>query len=187
MDGFINLPKSPSKAKELNSLYYYTGKMCKNGHINKRLTSNAGCVDCLKERKDLFRKQPENKEKEAKTKRAWYELNRDKELIRMKKWREMNKESHLANLKKYRKSNPQIYAAHAAKRRASILQRTPKWLSKNHLEEIKDIYKSSPEGFHVDHIVPLKGDDVSGLHVPWNLQLLPAAINLQKSNNYIGV
>lgn len=187
MDDFSNLPKSPAEAKENNSLYYYTGKTCKNGHITKRLASNAGCIECLKERKNVFRARPENKAKEAKTKQKWYERNRDQELVRMKEWRERNKGYHLSNLKEYRKNNPEIYAAHAAKRRASVLQRTPDWLTQDHLEEIKDIYKSSPDGFHVDHIVPLQGSAVSGLHVPWNLQILPASINIQKSNNYIGV
>lgn len=63
-----------------------------------------------------------------------------------------------------------------------IVQRTPLWAS---LENIYEIYKNCPCGYHVDHIIPLKGKLVSGLHVETNLQYLLAQENKIKSNNYI--
>lgn len=58
---------------------------------------------------------------------------------------------------------------------------TPKW---SNALVIAEIYKNRPEGYHVDHIIPLNGKLVSGLHVPENLQYLTAKENLQKSNKY---
>ena len=51
-------------------------------------------------------------------------------------------------------------------------------------EKIKEIYNNTPDGHHVDHIVPLNGKNVSGLHVWYNLQYLPATKNLRKSNKF---
>lgn len=69
-----------------------------------------------------------------------------------------------------------------AKRRAKKLHATPKWLSREDKIKIKTIYMTCPEGYHVDHIIPLQGEAVSGLHVPWNLQCIPAEVNIAKSN-----
>ena len=85
--------------------------------------------------------------------------------------------------KQYRESEEgqALRKANEAKRRASKLQRTPKWAN---LGAIRDIYKNCPEGYHVDHIIPLQGEYVSGLHVENNLQYLSAHENLSKSNKF---
>lgn len=72
-----------------------------------------------------------------------------------------------------------------ARKRANRRNAIPKWLTKEQRQEIKDIYLNCPEGFHVDHIVPIAGKDVKGLHVPWNLQYLTVAENLSKNNKFI--
>jgi 5-methylcytosine-specific restriction endonuclease McrA len=95
------------------------------------------------------------------------------------------------NTKKHYKNNKLKYDVRDAKRRADKMQRTPRWIKDVFVKEIFIIYnraklikKFTGESWHVDHIVPLKGEKVSGLHVPWNLQLLPAAENLAKSNKF---
>jgi len=66
-------------------------------------------------------------------------------------------------------------------RRSGISQQTPSWANK---EAIKFFYECCPAGCHVDHIIPLRGKTVSGLHVETNLQWLPAAENHRKSNKF---
>lgn len=93
----------------------------------------------------------------------------------------------------YQKQNSDIIASISAKRRASLLGATPKWLTEEHYASIRKIYneakritQESGEAHHVDHIVPLQGKTVCGLHVPWNLQILSANKNITKSNKFIG-
>lgn len=81
----------------------------------------------------------------------------------------------------YSKDNRGKRNAHEAKRRASKLQRTVSWAN---LEAIKELYKNCPEGYHVDHIIPLQGKNVSGLHIETNLQYLTAEANLKKGNDF---
>lgn len=85
----------------------------------------------------------------------------------------------------YQQTNAHVYAYHAARRRSSLKNATPLWLSSADLISIKQIYKQAKEqNMQVDHIVPLKGNNVCGLHVPWNLQLLTKKENRAKSNKF---
>lgn len=81
----------------------------------------------------------------------------------------------------YRKEHLKEFAARNAKYKAATLQRTPSWAN---LNKIKEIYRTCPEDYHVDHIVPLQGELVSGLHVEYNLQHLPAFDNISKGNKF---
>ncbi len=63
-----------------------------------------------------------------------------------------------------------------------IMERTPEWAE---LGLIAKFYQNCPSGYHVDHIIPLRGKYVSGFHVLSNLQYLPAIENIKKGNRYI--
>lgn len=82
--------------------------------------------------------------------------------------------------KQWKKENWGTYKVYLASRKARVKLATPKWADRL---EIQEIYASCPQGFHVDHIVPLNGKIVSGLHVPWNLQHLEASENMSKGRN----
>jgi hypothetical protein len=108
-------------------------------------------------------------------------------------WYVANKEEYKRKQREdskiWRKENKDKHRAQQAKRRCSKLERTPAWLSDKQLEEIKWKYSTAchmemltGEKYHVDHIVPLQGELVSGLHVPWNLRVITAQSNLSKSN-----
>jgi len=99
-------------------------------------------------------------------------------------WRDENPEKHREYNKKYKEENRGYYNAKQAERKAMQLQRTPKWLTLEDLKAMEEIYKTCPEGYHVDHILPLNGDTVSGLHCPANLQHLSAADNIRKRNKH---
>ena len=77
----------------------------------------------------------------------------------------------------------------SAKRRCDLLQRTPPWAN---LKKIERVYMLrnwvadfTGKDYHVDHVIPLKGEFISGLHVAENLQILPATENLAKHNNWV--
>lgn len=82
-------------------------------------------------------------------------------------------------------------ATKEATRRFKKSQATPSWLTEEQNQKIeylywlcKDLEFVSGQKYHVDHIVPLKNKKVCGLHVPWNLQILPSDINISKGNRY---
>ena len=133
-------------------------------------------------------------------------LNRDSRLAKAKQWRDENKDKQLASIKAWRENNPGRYEsiikdwcnrnkdkvnAKWMKRNAAKKNRTPNWLTDDQLWMIEQAYDIAAKRtlslgitFHVDHIVPLQGKIVSGLHVPWNLQVIPAKLNQQKSNRF---
>jgi hypothetical protein len=91
----------------------------------------------------------------------------------------------------WRKNNLGLVLADCAKRRAAKIQRTPAWLSEFDLLKMQCIYqlaamrtRESGYTWHVDHIIPLQGEKVSGLHVPDNLRVISADENLRKNKHY---
>ena len=121
----------------------------------------------------------------------WQVENKDRKNRNQAKYRNSNKELLAKRYKEYTANNPNIPRARLAKRRAKKLQATPHWLTEKDHDRIKHIYwmadlitKITGEQHHVDHITPLQGENVCGLHVPENLQILTATENLSKGNKW---
>lgn len=127
----------------------------------------------------------------AATSRNYREANPDKAKQIAKDYRVRNLDKERERYRRYNKENPQVRAAHAAKRRAYHKGATPVWLTEDQKSDIKSMYSLAKKlgevfniEYHVDHIVPLAGKDVCGLHVPWNLQILCASLNFAKGNKH---
>lgn len=123
-----------------------------------------------------------NPEKYRQYNKEYHIKNREKAIQRASEWNKLNTGKRRKTVQKWDKNNRKHKNYIESTRRASKLNATPKWVSLEQREQIKQIYKNCPVGYHVDHIIPLKGKNVCGLHVPWNPQYLPAIENLKKSN-----
>ena len=116
------------------------------------------------------------KEKRNECTRAKYNENIEKERLRGKI---------------YRENNPHKGRARQSKRRAVKRQASPKWLTDQQKIQIESkfieaLWLSNTTGIkhEVDHIVPLQNKTVCGLHVPWNLQVIPMVENRSKGNKH---
>ena len=105
------------------------------------------------------------------------------------KYNRANRDKVMAQQKEYRALNPEVGLACGARYRARKLKASPEWLTKEHHADIQTMYSLAKKlerlcgvRYHVDHIVPLQGKNVCGLHVPWNLQILTARANVTKGN-----
>lgn len=125
----------------------------------------------------------------------WYHANKDKTLLTQKKSlakRKAEGKDVLKCVREYRKKFPDRHCSKQNLRRADKISATPPWLTEEQKEAMsefywlaRDLFCVTGQNYHVDHIVPLKGKTVCGLHVPWNLQVLPADVNIAKSNHLL--
>lgn len=113
--------------------------------------------------------------------KRWRMENPDISKASMLNWQRENKDRMNATAKIYRSNNLKRHTARQSKRKASQLQRTPKWAD---LDAITSFFTACPKGLTVDHVIPLQGKLVSGLHVLNNLQYLTMAENVSKNNKF---
>jgi hypothetical protein len=111
------------------------------------------------------------------------EENKKRMVVASKEWRIRNPEYH----HEHYLNNKTVYVAARAKRRAAQANATPKWLTAIDKAKIQEMYDVSVARetqigvkHHVDHMIPIMGKKVCGMHVPWNLQVITATENLSK-------
>jgi len=152
-------------------------KACRDGRKSR-------CRQCEREWAAEWRK-----ENPGRARGNWrrYALSHPERLKeKQRRWRDLNK-AHIAKTDGVRvaawvRENPDRAKANRARHRAAKLRAAPAWADR---DEIAAIYKASialgPD-FHVDHIIPLQGRTVCGLHCEANLQIIPASVNISKHN-----
>jgi hypothetical protein len=106
-------------------------------------------------------------------------LNYYKDLTKSRLRSRVDRKNHPQTYRTWLAKNKKQKNAYKSQRRKLIIQATPKWAD---IQAIISFYKNCPEGYQVDHIVPIKGKHICGLHVLENLQYLPKFDNLSKGN-----
>ena len=172
-----------SKCEQAKWVYEF-GLRYRNGNYSyKSICNSCNSRDTVLRNKRRMQADPEFKQKQ---------------IDRLTQWGIKNKEKRLAidaTRRRNKYASSVEYKARVintvAQRRARKLNATPSWLSEEDKKQIERIYKvcskvseKTNRPHDVDHIVPLQGENVCGLHVPWNLQILPASMNRSKNNAY---
>jgi hypothetical protein len=170
----------------------YLPRLKKDGTFQEEWLLPESFAKIKEKQKILSKKHYEhNKELTKERAKAWALANPEKRYAIHRKNREKDLENHNARNREWNKNNKPIKAALQGKRKAAQLQRTPKWLTESELRMIEAKYSlaamlTRETGIihHVDHIIPLQGKKVSGLHVFSNLRVIPGTDNVKKSNSY---
>ena len=164
---------SRSEAIAAGVARYFTGVPCKHGHVSERYVASKTCCACGNQTANAAK--AKNRQKYTQSSAAWAR-------------------AHPHKLAEYQRRKNKLHPAQrnlwTANYRSAKDSRQPNWLSRVDLLEMESAYaycaalRKVGLDYHVDHIVPLRGRTVSGLHVPWNLQVIPGSQNTSKSNRF---
>lgn len=168
---------------------YYTKHIKKNGYFKERWSS-AENLNVYKLQVAAWHAKNPKRMRELRA--DWVEKNKDRKAQQDRECALRNPEARKIARDKWDKLNPGRTNAAKTKNRLERLLRVPAWLTEDDkwmIEQAYELAKLRTEMFgfqwHVDHIIPLKGKKVSGLHVPTNLQVIPWQENLRKGSRLL--
>lgn len=175
MDRMIVSRKS---ARNSGLLRYFTGKPCKRGHIAERLVSSSTCLVCA----NILKKKSQKKHRNE-----YLAYQREYQKLR-RNLKEKSVSCSESRHRQYFEANRGKFNHLQNKRRAIKLNALPAWVNLSKVEKMYEkaayLTENTGESYHVDHIVPLQGKNVCGLHVEYNLQIIRAKDNLKKGNRH---
>jgi 5-methylcytosine-specific restriction endonuclease McrA len=184
-------PKTRKEAQALGAKFYFTGEPCVRGHVALRKTKGS-CLECVKEDWTVDNERRKEKPKTEAAKAAgkrYYEKNRVAVIARAAA---RPAEEKRRNRSDYKDRNVDVVRADTSVRKRRHREATPKWLTSAERLQMRELYvqarkmaELTRERYVVDHIVPLRGEEVCGLHVPWNLRVITQEENLKKSNKLV--
>lgn len=183
------VPTSRAAARAEGARFFFVGSPCVNGHLAVRRTSTGHCIECRRDAsRDHCRRNPASNAKKV---AAWRIANPERAKEGQKRWVAGNPETVRGKAKRHYRRYRHTFAEKVARRAAAKASATPSWLTAEQRAEMRGFYLESQRlsvltgvPHHVDHIVPIRGRAVCGLHVPWNLQVIPASSNRRKHNRY---
>lgn len=188
---FANLPTSRADAKASGATHYFTGKSCKHGHVAPRLTKGT-CTVCreIEWRVENERRKALPKSEAAKAAgRRYYQKN--KQLVKDRA-STVPAEKRRQYRNNYKGKNPELYREMTNLRRRRLREATPIWQTAEDKAAIKAVYaeaerlrQETGRKYVVDHILPLHGTEVCGLHVPSNLNIVTFSANARKGNKLL--
>ena len=179
----------------------YNGLPCNQGHT-ERYVNSGDCIICKRVKKykkrDALRKIKREEKQKLKASPEYIEAKRLAKQAYHRKYyitytkTEAQKEAKREYKKQWRKNSSAMLAEALRRRRAGKVKRTPKWITNEDIWLMREVYCLAAKRtklhrfiWHVDHIIPLHGKTVSGLHVPNNLQVIPALLNCKKGNKLL--
>ena len=182
------------QAKDLGRTRYFTGVPCNRGHIDERLVSSRSCVTCTRDKIAKYR--VDNREsllaRKRKAQNEYRSKYPDKVRATVKATTQKHRVARNAEKAAWARKNKGRVLAWTRARQLDKAKRTPAWLTPEDKWLIEEMYdlaakrtQATGVSWHVDHKYPLRGEAVSGLHVPLNLQVILGSENSRKGNRVV--